>query len=217
MDPITLEELDVDGALRESLDTTAGDSRADFMAKAVKAAGGLVGGGALLALPALAKGKLASSDVKILNFALTLEFLEHEFYVLALKQGGAPNGRERAFARVTANHEGQHVRTLQSVLGGRAIKKPKFDFRGTTENRFAFRATAVTLEDTGVAAYKGQAPFVRNTDVLKAALAIHSVEANHAAWIRRIVDGVPAAAPLDSPKTMAQVLAAVKSTRFIVG
>ena len=101
------------------------------------------------------------------------------------------------------------------MLGSKAVKKPTFNFQGTTEDRAKFTATAIVLEDTGVAAYKGQAGLIKDDAVLKAALSIHTVEARHASWIRHIAGKKPAPAAFDEPLTMAQVLAAVKKTNFI--
>ena len=129
---------------------------------------------------------------------------------------GALDGELALFARVVGAHERAHVRALRSALGRYAVKRPRFNFRGTTEDAGAFAATARALEDTGVAAYAGQAPRVRNNTVLRAALAIHSVEARHAAWIRDINGEEPAPEAFDPAATKRQVLRAVASTRFIV-
>src|SRR3712207_9591972 len=80
--------------------------------------------------------------------------------------------------------EDAHVKTLRQVLGSAAIKKPRFDFGDTVTDSAKFAATAQVLEDTGVAAYAGQGPNILQKAVVKPALAIHSVEARHAAWIR---------------------------------
>ena len=70
------------------------------------------------------------------------------------------------------------------MLGKAAVKKPKFDFMNTTGDQATFLATAVALEDTGVSAYAGQGPRISQKAVVQAALAIHSVEARHAAHFR---------------------------------
>jgi rubrerythrin len=214
-DSLTLETVDADGAVREAADRVAGDSRAGFLAKAGMFGGGLLGGGALLGLMAEGAQAQSSSDIAILNFALTLEYLEAAFYAEANKMG-ALSGETKLFARVVGAHEAAHVAALKQVLGSAAVKKPKFDFRGTTESAAKFKATAQTLEDTGVKAYKGQAPKIKNDTVLAAALAIHSVEARHAAWIREIRGASPAPAAFDTALTKKQVLAAVAGTHFIV-
>jgi len=216
--PLTLHQVDADGAIREAMDAVQGDTRAAFLAKAGFLGGGLLGGAALLGLmedEAAAQG-LARSDISILNYALTLEFLEAAFYTEAERKG-ALRGEMRLFAKVVGAHERAHVQALRQVLGRRAVKRPKFDFRGTTESQRGFRATAVVLEDTGVAAYAGQAPRVKSDAVLQSALAIHTVEARHAAWIRDIVGKGPAPRAFDRPLTKRQVLRAVAGTRFIRG
>jgi len=215
----TIEELDRDGALLESLDKVEGDSRADFMRKAVATGGGLVGGGALLGLMATqaqAQSPPSASDVDILNFALILEELEAAFYREALASG-VLSGSRREFAQVVGAHENVHVLFLRQTLGSAAVPAPQFNFRGTTQNVQLFTTTSVQLEETGVAAYKGQAPLVDSPVVLRAALTIHSVEARHAAWIRRINGMRPVIGPTDRPLTREQVLAAVGATGFIVG
>ena len=162
--------------------------------------------------------------MEILNFALLLEYLEAEFYATALRRG-ALSGETRQFARVVGGHEADHVKFLRSALGSAAIDKPTFDFMGTTADAATFRATAVVLEDTGVAAYNGQGPRLRK-QTLPAAASIVSVEARHAAWIRRIVGGpsyggraanYPAPVAFDRALTKAQVERAVGATGFITG
>jgi rubrerythrin len=214
-DSLTLEAVDVDGAIREAADRVSGDSRARFLAKAGMFGGGLLGSGALLGLAADGAQAATKGDISILNFALTLEYLEAAFYAEANKMG-ALSGETKLFAKVVAAHEATHVATLKQVLGSAAVKSPKFNFRGTTESASKFRATAQTLEDTGVSAYKGQAPKIRSDAYLAAALAIHTVEARHAAWIREIRGASPAPAAFDKPLTKKQVLSAVAGTRFIV-
>jgi hypothetical protein len=212
----SLDVVDADGAIREAAATVAGDTRARFLAKAGLLGGGLIGSSALLGLnPAVAGAQSARRDVAILNYALTLEYLEAAFYTEA-EEMGALSGELQLFARVVGAHERAHVRALRAVLGSSAVRRPRFNFRGATEDAAQFAATAQVLEDTGVSAYAGQAPRVRANAILVAALAIHSVEARHAAWIRDI-NGEPAAPrAFDEPATMRAVLAAVAGTGFIV-
>jgi len=212
-----LEELDRDEAIREAAEAVAGDSRGDFLRRAVIAGGAFAGAGALVgALPSIASAAgITSRDREILNFALTLEYLEATFYAEAL-QRGALSGRTLQFAKVVARHEAMHVKALKQALGGAAVAKPRFNFRGATSNQGKFQATAITLEDTGVGAYKGQAPRIQETAYLKAALSIHTVEAHHASWIRHIAGVAPAPVAFDKPLTMQQVLAGVAATHFIV-
>jgi hypothetical protein len=204
-----LEEIDKDGAVQET--------RGSFLKKAGIGAGALAGGGAFMgALPALAGAstKVAASDVAILNYALTLEYLEAAFYNEAVK-GGALKGDVAKFARIVAAHENAHVAFLKKALGSAAVKKPTFDFKGTTMNEKKFMATAQVLEDTGVAAYLGQVGNIKSKQILGAAGSILPVEARHAGWIRELnhVSGAPSA--FEGGKTKAQILSAVKGTGFI--
>ena len=130
--------------------------------------------------------------VDTLNFALTLEYIEDAFYSTALKKGVVP-ARYHAVFNVIALHEQQHVAFLKSALGSAAVKPPHADF--TAGGKYAdvfsnfetFLTLSQTFEDLGVAAYKGQAGnLMANGDILTAALQIHSVEARHAAEVRRI-------------------------------
>src|SRR5215210_6121655 len=213
---LTLDQVDADGAIRETLDVVNGDTRAQFLAKAGIFGGGAFGGAALLGLTAEgAAAATAKSDVAILNLALTLEYLEAAFYTEAEQMLGA-DGELALFIRVVAAHERAHVSALKKVLGRKAVKKPKFNFRGTTESETKFRATAQLLEDTGVKAYKGQAPRIKSNAILNAALAIHAVEARHAAWIRDLNGTAPAPTAFDKPLSKSAVLAAVTKTKFIV-
>ena len=209
-----LDVIDADGAIRDTAAAAAGDTRAGFLAKAGLLGGGLIGSSALLGLDPATAGAASKGDVAILNYALTLEYLEAAFYTEAERMG-ALNGELALFAKVVGAHERAHVAALKQALGRKAVKRPRFDFRGTTESARKFAATAQTLEDTGVAAYKGQAPKIRANGLLTAALAIHAVEARHAAWIRDIRGGAPAPRAFDRPMTKGQVLAAVAATKFI--
>ncbi len=213
---LTLAQVDADGAIRETLDAVKADTRAQFLAKAGLFGGGAFGGAALLGITAEgAAAATAKSDVAILNFALTLEYLEAAFYTEAERMLGA-SGELALFNKVVAAHERAPVSALKKVLGPKAVKKPKFNFRGTTESEKKFRATAQVLEDTGVKAYKGQAPLIKSNAILDAALAIHAVEARHAAWIRDLNGAPPAPTAFDKPLTKSAVLAAVTKTKFIV-
>ena len=212
-----LEELDQDGAIREQAEQVDGDTRASFLKKAGLGAGAIAGSGAFLgAFPALAGAGVAKSDVAILNFALTLEYLEAAFYSEAVAKGNF-SGELGRFAKVVKAHEVAHVAFLKGALGAAAVKRPKFDFRGTTTDQDKFKATAQALEDTGVSAYLGQVGNIRSKKILAAAGSILPIEARHAGWIRNInnVTGAPKA--FEGARTKKQVLAVVKSTKFIVG
>jgi rubrerythrin len=219
----TLEEVDRDGAIREAAEEVDPFTRASFLKKAGLGAGAVVGGGALFGvMPSIAMaGSVPASDVAILNFALTLEYLESAFYMEAVAKGSF-NGDTNTFARVVSAHELAHVRFLQGALGKAAVKKPTFDFKGTTSDQTKFEETATILEDTGVQAYLGQVGNIKAKAILKAAGSILPVEARHAAWIREIrlakTQGtLPAPSAFQGSKTKAQILAAVRGTGFITG
>ena len=226
-DVLTLDLVDKDGAIREALDEANRGTREELFRKAIIGGGAFLAGGLFIGgLPRLAAAQSpsAAQDAAILNFALTLEYLESEFYVDAVNKG-ALSGETLTFARTVRDHELAHVEALKDALGSSAVAKPTFDFKNTTSDAATFRATAVVLEDTGVSAYNGQGPNLRKA-TLPAAAAIVSVEARHAAWIRRIVGkpylggetaNHPAPAVLDPALTRDEVLAAVTQTGFITG
>jgi rubrerythrin len=221
-DALILGEIDVDGALQETAGR-AGITRGDALRRAVLGGGALIGGSALLgAIPGSAMGavtRATAGDVDILNFALTLEYLEAAFYAEAVSMSKL-SGESSTFAQVVAKDEAAHVTFLKGALGSKAVKKPKFDFQGTTATQATFLKTAMALEDTGVSAYAGAAPMIANKKTLAAALSVHSVEARHAAWVRQIIGhgGSPSPAPsaFDPARSKAEVLKVVTGTKFIV-
>jgi hypothetical protein len=217
IEELTLEAVDVDGAIREAAEEAAGDTRADFFRKA-----GLTAGGALMAssvfagLPALAAAKVPRSDIAILKYALTLEYLEAAFYKEAVA-GGKLSGKALAFARVVAQNEAAHVTGLKRALGSSAQKSPKFNFRGTTKNQAKFLQTAYTLENLGVRAYLGQAGRIKTPAILGTAASILTVEARHAGAVGELLGkSISPAGAYDAGASMATVLRAVKGTHFIV-
>ncbi|MET0241907.1 MAG: ferritin-like domain-containing protein [Flavitalea sp.] len=178
--------------------------RLDTRRAAMKSFAGLGKKLALTAIP-LALGSMfkkayagtLDTAVEILNYALTLEYLESEFY----KQGNAasnliPAGAAKGAIETIGAHEAAHVAFLTTAIkgaGGTPVAMPQFDFTagGAFGNVFTnygtFLAVAQTFEDTGVRAYKGRAAeLVGGGDLLTAALNIHSVEARHASHIRQM-------------------------------
>jgi ferritin-like protein len=219
--PLTAVEFDGDEAVAEAI---AGLDEERTRGGLFRGAGALAGAGAVAALwPRRADARAGGSkqnDVKILNYALTLEYLEAAFYAEALRVGNY-SGSVLNFAQVVASHEATHVATLKGVLGAKAVKSPKFDFKGTTRKWSTFLRTSKVLEDTGVAAYQGQAPLIHQNAVLGPAGAILAVEARHAAWVRDLLyagkEVKPAPEAFSTPMSMSEVLAAVKKTGFIKG
>ncbi len=171
-------------------------------------------------------------DVDVLNYALTLEYLEARFYqegldnigeealcnCKALSEDSALGERVYDELRTIQEHEEIHVETLRTViqdLGGEPIEEPEFDFGLAVEYPMAFLGTAAQLEDIGVSAYAGAAPHIENEELVPPALSIHSVEARHASFLQTVMNesGFPDA--FDEPRSRSEVegLAA----QFIVG
>ena len=152
-----------------------------------------------------------SAVVDVLQFALTLEYLEYQFYLTGVNSPGLiPAGPATAALTTIRDHEGEHVNFLKTTiiaLGSTPVPQPTFDFTGGNgsgtgpfvglfANYALFLAVAQVLEDTGVRAYKGQAGnLISNNDVLTAALQIHSVEARHASHIRKMRAALGVAIP----------------------
>ena len=217
LDKPSLDVLDVDGAVREMEAAVVGDTRGDLFRKAAIGGGSLIAGSTLLAgLPALADAAPSRrQDVAILNYALTLEYLEAAFYNQAVANN-TPKGDLLRLTRVVQAHENTHVRALRKALGRAAVASPRFDFKDTVTDPAKFLATAIVLEDTGVAAYAGQGPRIFQTAVVKIALSIHSVEARHAAAFRAQANTTEAPRAFDRALSMRAVLKAVGDTGFIV-
>ena len=223
---LTLGEIDVDGALQETAER-AGVTRGDALRRAVLGGGALLAGSALLggmqgtALGATTRaGRASAGDVDILNFALTLEFLEAAFYAEAVGMGKL-TGEAAKFAEVVAHDEAAHVTFLKGALGSKAVKRRCSTSRAPPASSRRSCKTAMALEDTGVSAYAGAAPMIADKKTLAAALSVHSVEARHAAWVRDIIGSggmpLPAPAPFDPARSKAAVLKIVTGTGFITG
>lgn len=213
MSDLTIEQLDKDGAISEAIAEIHGDTRAEFLRKAVLGSGALL---AALATPAEATAKV--DETAILNYALTFEYMQAGFYTETERVGTvAKMERERAlWARTLGAHERAHVQIIKSVLGKAAVKRPALDYGGFTQSVDKFTRTAVAMEDLTVALLTGQTPRVETRALAAAFFSLLTVEARHAAWARRIVGARPVAGAFDRPKTLPQVDKVVKSTRFIV-
>ncbi len=216
-DLITLESVDVDGAIREAEADVANDTRAGFFQKAALGGGAMIGGGVLLSgFPAIASAGVPSrrQDITILNYAYTLELLEAAFYNRAVKNG-ILTGEVLATTKIVQAHENTHVRTLRTLLGKDARKIPKFAFGKAVQDPNVFLDTAVVLEDTGVKAYSGQATRILSRSIVKAAVSILTVEARHASRFRSLNGQNFAPRAFDEARPMKTILAAVGKTGFI--
>lgn len=212
MNELRLEDIDRDGALRETASALPLATRRSFLADAATGAAGVLLVGLAAAGSASAQD---GGDVGILNFALTLEYLQAAFYTEAERVGGLEGVAARAAAQIGAV-ERAHVEALRDALGSKAVASPSFDFTGAVGDGASFLRTAVAFEDLGTAAYKGQIPEIRSPAYIAAAAAIHSVEARHAAWIRYLAARRPAANAIDLPLPRLEVERLVASTGFIV-
>jgi hypothetical protein len=133
--------------------------------------------------------KPTANDVVIANYALMLEYLEAAFYAGAVA-ANYPDPDINAAAKVLAAHEAAHVKALKGVLGKAAVKAPALNSDAVAAllaDQKTFITTAAAVEPVGTAAYAGAAPYLSNLAVTRAALSIHSVEANHAAYTAAIV------------------------------
>jgi Ferritin-like domain len=192
-----------------------GMSRGAFIARGALATGALYGTTAVGSFVTGALAQEGAGDVGILNFALTLEYLEAAFYKEALSKAGL-SGQAKKLAQEIGDHEDQHVDALTAAIkkaGGKPVKAPMATF--PLSDQASFLKLAETFEDTGVAAYDGAAPMIKSTDVLAAAGSIVQVEARHAAAIRYLRGESPTRGAFEPTLGKAQVLKAVKP--FIQG
>lgn len=185
-------------------------SRSEVILKGALAAGAVYGIG--MVAPFVHKALAASEggDVGILNFALTLEYLEADFYAEAKRRAGA-SGDLKSLIGMLASDEQQHVEALTATvkkLGGKPVAKPKFNF--AYSDTAGFLKLAQTFEDTGVSAYNGAGPAIKSKEVLGAAGSIVQVEARHAAAIRLQNEEEPSPEAFDPALDEAQVLKAVE-------
>jgi hypothetical protein len=227
MTAFDLNTVDVDGAIREAEAAVAGDTRAAFFRKAAVGGGAVLTSGAIMGmLPDLAAAKPSKKqDLKILNYALTLEYLEAAFYKEAVEAGGL-SGPLLEFARLVNDHEQTHVVALKKTikaLGGKAVASPSFAFQDTNKGT-SFAPTSLVLENTGVRAYLGQATRIKQAPILAAAASIVTVEARHAAAIAVLLDqakldgdkGITPYGAFDKSSSMKKILGEVGDTGFIV-
>jgi len=166
--------------------------------------------------------EMAAPDVPLVNYALTLEHLEHAFYRDGLAEfaedelmdadvlsdfGQQIRMEVPEYLDTLRAHEAAHVDALSATvedLGGTAVGEGEYDFGYETPSEFL--GVAQALENTGVAAYAGAAPQVVNNDILAAAAGIHSVEARHAAFLNLVNGDMPYPDGVDEAKSVDEVL-----------
>jgi rubrerythrin len=168
-----------------------GMTRAAFMTRGALAAASAYGLGAVApwVQRAVAQESGAGGDTGIVQFAISLEYLEAAFYKRGLKEVPGLSGDVKDVVTQLRDQEADHVDMLISLLnqlGAGAATPPKFDFGGAFDSEATFLQLAQTFEDTGVQAYNGVGPAVQSPDVLGSVASIVQVEGRHAGVIRDI-------------------------------
>jgi hypothetical protein len=160
--------------------------------------------------------KFGKGDVGILNYALTLEYLETAFYEDVVKSG-LFKGSDLETIRKFGSEEAEHVAALTGFvrqMGGTPAPKPKTEF--PLKSAKSVLELAATVENLGAAAYLGQAPYIKGASVLAAALSIHSVEGRHAAALNTLLgESITPDGAFAVPAPASEVLKSVEP--FIVG
>jgi hypothetical protein len=185
-----------------------GMTRSSFLLKGALATGAVYGAAAVTPFVSNALAAGSSSDVDILNFALTLEYLEADFYQSKGRSVGL-SGQAKQLATSFGDEEAEHVAALMKAiksLGGKPVAKPTFAF--PVSNPSSFLKLAYTLENVGVGAYNGAGPSLQSKALLAAAGSIVQVEARHAASIAVLTgEKITPNGAFDKPLTKPQVLA----------
>jgi Ferritin-like domain len=240
MTPFDLAQFDVSGDVRQVADDAGLMDEGGTRRKLLRDAGITVAGAGLLTgilspLEAFAAAggatgaysttrKSAANDLKIGNFALTLEYLEAAFYKQAHDSGALTDPDISGFAGKLAEHEAAHVKALKGILGAKAVSSPKVNFGSAVTDQNVFMMTANALEPVGTAAYQGAGPYIHSPTIVKAALSILPVEANHAAYAATLgklkgilPDADPAPFAFRRPNGYNATLKKVTATHFVTG
>ncbi len=170
---------------------------------------------------AFAQSSDFADDVDVLNYALTLEFLEAEFY----RQGNGKNllsGKEAQYLETVGADEDAHVAAITDTInkiGGTPVEAPGVDFADSFDSREKFLTTSHVFENLGVSAYLGAAGFIKDKAILQAAAGIFGVEARHAAVVGNLLGLEPEGGVYmganETPLTKDEVLAAAEP--FLTG
>ncbi len=153
-------------------------------------------------------------DLGIANFALTLEYLEADFYAKGVAGGSGLLGDLLPLIQPIANHEAAHVQALTQLItaaGGKPAAKPTTKYPdGTFTDKMKFLMTASVFEETGVKAYHGQVTRIQDKKVLAAAASIAGVESRHAAILADILNQKQVPSPVEAHAPSSEIVAAVK-------
>jgi hypothetical protein len=162
------------------------------------------------ATTSMAAGTSSGGDLAIVNYALTLEYLETQFYAKVIKSG-LFHGKDLSVLKSFGAEEAQHVIALKKVATSLGTPAAKPTGKFPIKNAAQVTMLAATVENLGAAAYLGQAGNIQSKEILAAALAIHSIEARHAATLNLLLKKSPTPdGAFAKPASMAEVLAAVK-------
>jgi rubrerythrin len=189
-----------------------GLTRSAFLVRGTLAAGAVYGMSAVSPFVSRSLAQSGGGDIDVVNYALTLEYLEAAFYQQAAKQVPGLSGDLKKLVKELGENEQEHVDALVATakkLGGTPVKKPGVDFGSAFSDKATFLKVANVFEDTGVSAYNGAAPMIQAAEVLAAAGGIVQVEARHAALIRLERGKPPAPQAFDKASDMATVVKAV--------
>ena len=187
-------------------------NRSTFLIRGLIAAGALYGTAAVTPLVRSAFAQASMGDIDILNYALTLEYLEAAFYEGAAKTPGLSK-EVAGYVKTFGEEEQQHVEALMTTikdLGGTPVEAPQADFGDAFSSADKLIPLAITFEDLGVSAYNGAAPEIESKDLLATAGGIVQVEARHAATIRMAAGEMPAPTAFDPSASMEEVLKAAQ-------
>jgi rubrerythrin len=187
-----------------------GMTRSAFILRGALAAGAAYGAAAVGPYVTSALGQTSASDIAVVNFALTLEYVEAAFYKAALAGGKLP-ANLKSLATQLGSNEQAHVQALTQLAtqsGAAAAKAPKTSF--PVKDQASFLRIASALEETGVGAYNGAVPALKSPDIVQAFGSIVQTEARHAAAIADAAGRQPSPVAFDKPLKPAQVLPRVR-------
>jgi hypothetical protein len=209
-----VEELAIDDSSRKKFLKMTGSGAAASLALLIAACGSKKSSSSSSSAPPPSSSSSGSStgsksggDIDIVNYALTLEYLEADFYKKVVASG-LFKGASLTTIKQFGQEEEAHVVALEGAakaLGGTPAPKPKTKF--PLKSAASVLKLAQTVEDLGAAAYLGQAGNIKSKEVLAKALSIHTIEARHAAALNMLLGkSVTPDGAFAKPAAMSKVL-----------